>query len=74
MNLLLLIKTKLLRNTTFFAFKLSDIAYNMLINVQMPTIVRILTFMSMIDFVLSLVVHEKSFINSWPDGSPIRVT
>ena len=34
----------------------------MLIIVKMPTIVGILTFMSRINFVLSSVEHEKSFI------------
>ena len=34
----------------------------MLINVKMPTIVGILTFMSWISFVLSWVEYEKSFI------------
>ena len=38
----------------------------MLINVKMPTIVGILTLMSMINFVLSRVEHEKSFITSGP--------
>ena len=36
----------------------------MLINVKMPTIVGILTFMSRINFMLSWVEHEKSFITS----------
>ena len=36
----------------------------MLINVKMPTIVGILTFMSIINFMLSRVEHEKSFITS----------
>ena len=36
----------------------------MLINVKMPAIVGILTFMSMIDFVLSWVEHGKGFITS----------
>ena len=36
----------------------------MLINVKMPTIVGILTFMSMINFMLSGVEHKKSFIIS----------
>ena len=36
----------------------------MLINVKMPTIVGILTFMSRINFMLSLVEYEKSFIAS----------
>ena len=34
----------------------------MLINVKMPTIVGTLTFMSMLNFVLSLVEHKKSLI------------
>ena len=38
----------------------------MLINIKMPTIVGILTFMSRINFVLGLVEHEKSFITSGP--------
>ena len=38
----------------------------MLINVKMPAIVGILTFMSRINFVLSWVEHEKSFITSGP--------
>ena len=44
---------------TFLAFKLSDVVFIMLINVKMPTIVGILTFMSMINFMLSSVGHEK---------------
>ena len=39
----------------------------MLINVTMPITVDILTFMNMINFMLSRVEHEKSFITSWPD-------
>ena len=35
------------------AFKLSDVVCIMLINLKMPTIVGILTFMSMINFMLS---------------------
>ena len=38
----------------------------MLINVEMPTIVGILAFMSMINFMLSIVEHEKCFITSRP--------
>ena len=41
----------------------------MLINVKMPTIVGILTFMSWISFMLSWVEYEKSFITSGP--SPV---
>ena len=39
----------------------------MLINVNMPTTVGILTFMSRINFVLGSVEYEKSFITSGPD-------
>ena len=38
-----------------------------LINVKMPTIVGILTFMSGKNFMLSSVEDEKSFITSGPD-------
>ena len=42
--------------------------YNiMLINIKMLTIVGILTFMSRVNFVLSRVEHEKSFIILGPD-------
>ena len=37
-----------------------------LINVKMPTIVGILTFMSRKNFMLSSVEHEKSFITLGP--------
>ena len=39
-------------------------SFILLINVKMPTIVNILTFMSRINFMLSLVEHEKSFTSS----------
>ena len=42
----------------FLALILSDIVFIMLINVKMPTIVGILTFMSRINFVLSLVEYK----------------
>ena len=48
------------------ALSLSDVVIIMLINFKMPTIVDILTFMSMINFVLSWVEHGKSFIASDP--------
>ena len=50
----------------FIVLSLSDVVFIMLINVKMPTIVGILTFMSRINFVLSQVEHEKSFITSRP--------
>ena len=43
----------------FLAFKLPDVVFIMLISVKMPTIVGILTFMSMMNFMLSWVEHEK---------------
>ena len=53
----------------FLALSLSDVVFIMLINVKMPKIVGILTFMSRIHFVLSWVEHEKSFITSVPDDT-----
>ena len=51
----------------FLALSLSDdVVFIMLINVKMPTIVVILTFMSRITFVLSRVEHGKSFLTSGP--------
>ena len=46
------------------ALNFLEIVFILLINVKMPTIVGILTFMSRINFVLSWVEHEKSFITS----------
>ena len=44
----LLIKNKMLKNTQIvLAIKLSDVVFILLINVKMPTIVGILTYMSM---------------------------
>ena len=48
----------------FLSLSLSGVVFIMLINVKMPTIVGILTFMSRINFVLSWVKHGKSFITS----------
>ena len=47
---------------TFLAFNLSDDVFIMLINVKMPTIVGILTFISMIQFMLNRVEYENSCI------------
>ena len=45
---------------TFLAFKLSDVVLKpLLINVKIPTMVGILTFMSMYKFMLSSVENEK---------------
>ena len=53
MKFKLLIKTKRLKILDSLALKLSDGVCIMLINVEMPIIVGILTFMSMINFMLS---------------------
>ena len=49
---------------TFLALKLSHAILILLINVKISTIVDILKFMSKINFTLSRVKHEKSFIIS----------
>ena len=48
----------------YLSLSLSYIVFIMLINVKMPTIVCILTFMNRINFVLSWDELEKSFITS----------
>ena len=50
----------------FLALSLLDVVFIMLINVKMPTIVGILTFMSMINFMLSYVEYAKVFITLGP--------
>ena len=51
----------------FLALSLSDVVCILLINVKMPTIVGILTFMSRINFVLGRrVEYEKCFITPGP--------
>ena len=62
MKFQLLIKTKLLENKDFLALEYSDVVFILLINVKMPTIVGILTFISRINFMHSSVELEKSFI------------
>ena len=51
-------KIKTLKNIDF-SFKLSDVVFIMLIDVKMPTIVGILTFLSMINSMLSWVDHKN---------------
>ena len=46
-------KTKMLKNKDFLASKRPDVVLIMLINVKMPPIFGILTFISMINLVLS---------------------
>ena len=57
-------KLKYKQMKKFLALSLSDDVFILLINVKMPTIVGILTFMSRMNFVLSWVEHGKSFITS----------
>ena len=52
------LKTKKLKNKDFFLSNSQNL-YIMLIYVKMPTIVGILTLMSMINFVLSLISMKK---------------
>ena len=58
------------KNIKKFCFNLGSgkprMLFFTLINVKMPTIVGILTFMSKQNFMLSWVEHEKSFITSGP--------
>ena len=70
MKFKLLIKTNMLKMKTFLAFKLSDVVFSMLINVKMPTLVGILTFMNMI--ISCSVENEKSFITSWPVPKAVK--
>ena len=46
-------KTKMLKNIRCYLFSLLHVVFIMLISDKMPTIVGILTFMSMINFMLS---------------------
>ena len=46
---------------------LSDVASILLINVKMPTVVGILTFMSSIKSMLSSVGHDKKFMTKGRD-------
>ena len=60
------------KNIRKFGFLGSDkpiMLFSLFINVKMPTIVGILTFMSRKNFMLDSVEHEKSFITSGPDHS-----
>ena len=67
------IKTKILKNKDISCLKLSDVILIMILNVKMPTIVGILTFRSMINFMLSSVEHEKSSITLEPGHQPFQV-
>ena len=49
----------MLENNAFFALELLNGVFILLINVKMPTIVGILTFISSINFMLRLAEHKK---------------
>ena len=49
----MLIKSKILKNKDFLVFILSEVVFIKLINIKMPTNVGILTFMSIINLMLS---------------------
>ena len=53
-------------NSNFLGSDKPRMLFFQLVNVKMPTIVGILTFLSRKNFVLSWVEHEKSFITSGP--------
>ena len=59
-------KLKCWKLKIFLGFKYLDAVFIMLINVKMPKFAGILTFTSMMTFVLSWVEHENSFITSGP--------
>ena len=62
MKFQLLMKTKLLKINPYLAFKHSDVVFIMLINIKMPTIVGILTFISMKNFMPSVELSIKKFL------------
>ena len=57
---------KISRNSAFLGSDNPRVLFFTLINVKMPTFVRILIFMSRKNFMLSSVEHEKSFITLGP--------
>ena len=63
----LFIKTKMLKNGTFITCKPPNVVFIRLINVKMPTVVGILTFMCVINVLLSSGEHGNGFVTSEPD-------
>ena len=61
MKFQLLVKTKMLKKWRILFLSNSNVGFIMLINVKMPTVVGILTFMSRINFMLS-----------WQDFLPVQ--
>ena len=66
MKFYMLLSIKISRKSTFSGSYKTRMLFFPLINVKMPTIVGILTFMSRKNFMLSSVENEKSFITSGP--------
>ena len=62
----LLINTEIAEIDGMFRFYHQSKAFILLIDNKMPTIVGILTFMSMKNFMLSRIEHEIFFITSGP--------
>ena len=62
----ILIKTNMPKNKDNLALKLSDFVFILLINVKMPTAVGILTFVSRINYVLSVELSMNFFIATIP--------
>ena len=67
----MLISINISRNSAFLGSDKPRNAIFSLMNVKMPTIVGILTFMSRKIFMLSLLEHEKQFyhLEAWSSGS-----
>ena len=59
-------KYKNIKKLGFLGSDKPRMPFFLLMNVKMPTIVGILTFMSRKNFMVSWVEHEKSFITSGP--------
>ena len=67
MKFYLLISIKIPRKSAILGSDKPRMLFFPLINVKVPTVVGIFTFMSRKNFILSRVEHEQSFITSGPD-------
>ena len=66
-EILLITKIKYRQIKKLLALSLSDVVFILLLNVKMPTIIGILTFMNRIKFVLSCAEHETFYnLGAWP--------
>ena len=59
-------KTRALKKIGILVFNLSYDVFILLLNVKIPTPDGVFTFLSRINFMLSLVEHENTFITSRP--------